>query len=130
MKKRGQIAPSTIVGIIIAVVVLVAIIIFFTGRFQAGAQQFSDLSPRDVEVALTSCQFACDSASTAVRTPDDCTRWEVQYCSRTVVVSGEELNCETGTPPSETGTDKLRFTCNPPISPANAPDDADCDCTT
>lgn len=94
--KKGQGLPiGVVVTLIIAVVVLVAIVLFFTGRFRAGTQQFSELSPQELETAVASCQFSCDTANSATRTDADCPAWQSRYCTRTVTVAGNAYYCQS-----------------------------------
>ena len=110
VNKKGQLAPGTVVPIIIAMVVLVAVILFFTGKFQGAGQQISDVSPQDIEVAITSCKFACDTANAAVNSEEDCSNWQEQYCTRTVIVNAEEVFCKDGVG-KDSQTDYFNYNC-------------------
>jgi uncharacterized protein (UPF0333 family) len=60
--KKGQISMNTIVGLIIALTVLIAVIIFFTGKFADVGGDISELQPSDELSASAKCSLACNLA--------------------------------------------------------------------
>mgnify|MGYP000323084769 CR=1 FL=1 len=59
--KKGQISIQTIVGIIIALTVLVAVILFFTGKFADLGEDIDTVQP-DSLATTAECKLACDLA--------------------------------------------------------------------
>lgn len=108
--KEGQLAPNTIVGIIVAVAILVSVLLFFTGRFQSSTRAFSELSPQDFEVAISSCQFACDTANAAASSSANLDIWQAKYCNKQVSIGNDVSWCE-GMPLNPEATNK--YHCNP-----------------
>jgi len=112
--RKGQIAPTTVITIIIAVVVLVAIILFFTGRFQTGSQQVSQLTPSELGAASTTCRIACESANAGAqaKTTLDCNLWKANWCRKEVVVGGIAKLCrleDWGTATNPLGNEFCKF---------------------
>lgn len=60
--KRGfELAISTLIVIVLAVIVLVALIFAFTGGFQRFWSYVQNLFPSDVQAVKTACFSACQS---------------------------------------------------------------------
>ncbi len=91
--KRGQIVPTQIVYIIIAIVVLAALVLFFSGKFRTTTETFGAISPQQLDVAITSCQFACDSANAAASSSADCDRFKARYCNKLVQLDEYSAYC-------------------------------------
>ena len=102
---KGQLSINTIVMVIVAVVVLSLILIFVTSQFRQGSEQLDTLSPGDQDVAITACQFACDQANLIAKSEDDCDKWKNKYCSKTVNVDGQTIQCSDS-------ADSIGFVCS------------------
>jgi hypothetical protein len=59
--KKGQISIQTIVGLIIALTVLIAVILFFTGKFADLGADIDKVQP-DSLATTAECKLACDLA--------------------------------------------------------------------
>ncbi len=69
--KKGQLSINTIVGLIIALTVLVAVILFFTGKFADIGSDIDAVQP-DSLTTTAECKLACDLA----KSTDDVSLWE------------------------------------------------------
>ena len=68
---KGQISIQTIVGLIIALTVLIAVILFFTGKFADLSADIDKIQP-DTLANSAECKLACDLA----KSTDDPMLWE------------------------------------------------------
>ncbi len=68
---KGQISIQTIVGLIIALTVLIAVILFFTGKFADLSGDIDKIQP-DTLANSAECKLACDLA----KSTDDPMLWE------------------------------------------------------
>jgi len=103
--ERGQISMQMIVFVIIALVVLTLILVFVTGKFRVSSQAISQLSPGDRDIAISTCQFACDQANLATGSPEECEKWQNRYCTKEVTVGAMSFLCKDN---------ELGFTCTSP----------------
>jgi len=70
---KGQISIQTIVGLIIALTVLVAVILFFTGKFADLGGDIDKVQP-DSLATTAECKLACDLA----RSTNDNNLWDAE----------------------------------------------------
>ena len=57
--KRGEITMSTIIGVILAVIVLLTVVLYFTGAFKRST------GPVDTTLSVVECQLKCQSKDSA-----------------------------------------------------------------
>ena len=70
---KGQISIQTIVGLIIALTVLVAVILFFTGKFADLSGDIDKIQP-DSLATTAKCKLDCDLA----KSTNDVSLWEAE----------------------------------------------------
>ena len=58
--KKGQLSFNTIVIAILAVAVLIAVIMFFSGRFAQSAEAIDTLDQTSEQTTYVSCKLSCD----------------------------------------------------------------------
>tara|TARA_Y100000034_G_C6877047_1_gene401279 strand:+ start:808 stop:1074 length:267 start_codon:yes stop_codon:yes gene_type:complete len=70
--KKAQLSMQTIVALIIALTVLIAIILFFTGKFATLGGNIDAVSPDEQLSTTAECQLACNLA----KSTDNPQLWE------------------------------------------------------
>ena len=58
--KKGQLSFNTIVIAILAVAVLIAVIMFFSGRFAQSAEAIDTIDQTSEQTTYVSCKLSCD----------------------------------------------------------------------
>ncbi|MFH1500328.1 MAG: hypothetical protein ABIE22_00075 [archaeon] len=85
MNKRGlELAISTLVIIIIAIIVLVSLVLFFTGGWNTFKDYLTQTAPSETQAVIAACESACNSGL------------DYDFCQRQRSVDGyENITCQS-----------------------------------
>ena len=114
--KKAQLSINTVIMVIIALVVLAAVVLFFTGQFSDSSAELDKYGP-DETASSAGCQLACNMEKAGAGTP-----YTKKVCADKCPLSGcDGLIVSTADCPEITGVTNL-----PDEDDDGVPDSIDC----
>ena len=117
--KKAQLSINTVIMVIIALVVLAAVVLFFTGQFADSSAELDKYGP-DETASSAGCQLACNMEKAGAGTP-----YTKKVCADKCPLSGcAGLIVSTADCPQDTAVEEV---CNLPSGDADGDGVENCD---